>query len=85
MTDSPRDILPFLANQPVTFSAHCRSGLTDYLPEGKCNCWRCRKSRGEPVSNETNALAAAQAQIADVKWRERMQEWCAKMRGSEKL
>lgn len=47
---------------PFTFSQWCRSGL---LPEGTCQCWRCRQGRGEPVSEETNRIAKEQAQAAD--------------------
>lgn len=54
----------------VTFSKNCRSGLL-----AVCQCWRCRKSRNEPVTEESEKLAAEQAEIADVVERERRRKW----------
>lgn len=54
--------LEALLDVPFTFSLHCRSGV---LP--RCECWRCRGERGEPVTDETNRLAAEQAAQADRK------------------
>jgi len=40
-------------NAVITFSKNCVSGLVDH-----CECWRCRESRGEIVTEETEAQAA---------------------------
>lgn len=52
-------------NTPFTFSPNCRSGLVNYIPGGNCNCGRCRKSRGEEVTEQTEQLAKEQAEAAD--------------------
>ena len=44
-----------------TFSVNCRSG---YLGN-KCQCWRCRKERGEEATKETEEIAAEQARECD--------------------
>jgi len=51
---------------PFTFSANCRSGLLE-----RCECWRCRKSRNEEVTEETEKNAKIQASIADEDFRKR--------------
>lgn len=51
-----------LCGEPVTFSPNCRSGLLTV-----CDCKRCRTSRGEPVTAETEAKAATAAAEADRK------------------
>jgi len=51
---------------PFSFSPNCRSGLSSYIPGGKCNCSRCRKSRGEDVTIETEKLAKKQAENIDL-------------------
>lgn len=45
----------------VTFSVNCRSGIIG----SRCQCWRCRKERGQEVTPETEALAARMAVDAD--------------------
>ncbi len=49
MTD---DELDRFFDVPFTFSVNCCSGLVE-----RCECWRCRRSRGEPVTEETEAMA----------------------------
>ena len=61
-------------NAQVTFSLWCRSGLVPKYLE-RCECHRCRRDRGEPVTDETNALAQAQAKAADVKYRADEKKW----------
>jgi len=65
--DSSRELEEFLRslNVEFSFSSNCISGLVE---EGKCNCWRCRKARKEPVSDETNAQAAREAVEARAKF-----------------
>lgn len=47
-------------NVPFTFSINCRSGCLE-----RCECWRCRKERGEPVTEESEELARLQADEVD--------------------
>lgn len=49
------------ADVEVTFSMHCASGLIGDM----CQCHRCRRGRGEPVTDETEAQAAREARLAD--------------------
>lgn len=52
----------------VTFSRNCRTGL---LQEGEvCNCWRCRKERGEEVTDETEARAERESNESRARERE---------------
>lgn len=60
-----------LFDVPFTFCLHCRSGLAHLIPGGRCNCDRCRAERGEPVTSETSAQAAAEAAAADSEWMRR--------------
>jgi len=52
-------------NVEVTVSVNCRSGVLG----GTCQCWRCRRGRGENVTKETEELAAMMAAEADQKRR----------------
>lgn len=74
------DDLEKLLDVPFTFSQWCRAGLSEYLPSGKCNCHRCRTSRGEEVTAETNALAKHEAGIADEKYDDWMRGFLAECR-----
>jgi hypothetical protein len=49
-----------LLDVPFTFSKNCRSGLL-----AKCECWRCKQSRGEEVTADSESLAEIQAKQAD--------------------
>jgi hypothetical protein len=65
------------ANVEVTFSINCRTG---YFGQDGCNCWRCRKSRGEEATEETEKLAAAEAAKADAIYQAWQREWFRKNR-----
>lgn len=67
-------------NVPFTFSQWCRSGLANYLPSGKCNCWRCLAERGEEATEETNALAEREAKVADEKYNAWISDFLAQSR-----
>ena len=58
------------ANVEVTFSINCCSGLLK-----RCECWRCRKERGEEVTAETETLAAQQSEVARRENSERQRQW----------
>ena len=65
MTNDPvKELCELLKGCNVTFSQYCRSGLLE-----RCECWRCRESRGEPVTSESNTLAERQSREADTKQR----------------
>ena len=65
------------AGVKITFSQYCRSGLL-----ARCECWRCRESRSEPVTPESNALSERQADEADAKHRLAMKEWLSRSRAT---
>jgi hypothetical protein len=69
------DELEKILDVPFTFSANCRSGLL-----ARCECRRCRKTRGEPVTEETEALAKAQAKVADEEQSKKMSAFLAEWR-----
>lgn len=64
-TMTEEEFKAILDNLPVTFSAHCRSGL---LPPGTCQCWRCKGERGEVVTQESRAEAARTAARVDAEF-----------------
>jgi hypothetical protein len=66
------DYLGFFKDLKITFSKHCRSGL---LPAGTCQCWRCRKSRGEEATEETELIAEAEAAVADASFKSQMKKY----------
>lgn len=72
------DILE-LSGVKITFSKNCRSGL---LPKDTCQCWRCRQERGEPVTEESEQIAARAAVEADLKFKEKMRNLYAPFRSS---
>ena len=44
----------------VTFSANCCSGIVGVLGKHRrCQCWRCRKERGQTVTEKSEIRAAA--------------------------
>jgi hypothetical protein len=48
------------ANVRVSFSKNCCSGIVAMLADGsECECWRCRKERGQPHDEHTEAIAAS--------------------------
>lgn len=55
----------------MTFSVNCCSGLIGE----RCQCWRCRKDRGEPVTEETEAEAERLSKEAQEAQRLKMREW----------
>jgi len=63
--DESQELLKTIFNVPFTFSSNCRSGLVSFIPGKKCNCERCRKTRGEDVTEESKKLAGEQAVKAD--------------------
>jgi hypothetical protein len=71
---SPIATLAYLlrdAGAVITFSINCCSGIVSLLgAAARCECWRCRENRGEPVTDETEALAAEISRQAQVKLRE---------------
>lgn len=74
-----KDLIEMLqkSGAKVTFSKNCASGL---LGGNRCNCWRCRKTRGEPVTEETEALAANESAEAQQKQREEIREFLKRQR-----
>lgn len=54
-------------NVEFSFSVNCISG---FVGESKCNCWRCRTKRKEPVNESTNELAKKEADAAKEKEKE---------------
>lgn len=46
---------------PFTFSQHCCAGLVPRYAE-RCECWRCRKERGEQPDQVLAARVSAEAQ-----------------------
>jgi len=56
---------------PFTFSINCRSGFVGVFIV-KCECWRCRKQRGEQPDEE---LAASIAATADAEWAVHKKSW----------
>jgi hypothetical protein len=59
-----------------TFSINCHSGIASLLgPDHKCGCKRCLTERGEPWDDTTEAQAAADSKLAQVK----MREWARSM------
>ncbi len=58
------------AGAKLTFSINCHSGIVSLLgPDRVCGCWRCRESRGEPWTEETEAEAAEQSNLAQAAMR----------------
>ena len=59
------------AGAKVTFSRNCCSGIVGLLKDGSvCQCWRCRKGRGEGYSAETELIAEALSRRAQRVMRE---------------
>lgn len=53
------EIMALFAGVKITFSRNCSSGI---LPPGeRCECWRCRRERGEPLDIEIEQIAEAQS------------------------
>jgi hypothetical protein len=52
----------------ATFSKNCCSGLVG----NRCQCWRCRKSRGEEATAETEAEAERISKEAQAAMRNRI-------------
>jgi len=56
----------------LSFSKNCHSGTQSLIsPDHACGCWRCRKSRGEEWTAETEAQAAEDSRKASAIFRER--------------
>lgn len=68
MTDE--ELAEIFRGVKITFSKNCRSGLVD-----RCECWRCRKGRGEEVTEETESVAEANAAVVDKLFKESMDRW----------
>ena len=62
---SDDEIRELLKGVNFTFSINCRSGL-ESLVGSLCECWRCRKARGEEPDE---AAEIAFAQRADAAWK----------------
>ena len=59
-----------------TFSINCHSGIASLIgPDHKCGCKRCRTERGQPWDETTEAQAAEDSKLAQVK----MREWAREM------
>lgn len=55
------EIMALFAGVKITFSRNCSSGI---LPTGeRCECWRCRRERGEPLDVEIEQLAETQSAL----------------------
>lgn len=65
-----------LFDVPFTFSKNCVSGIVNHLPPGsRCECWRCRKERGEPVDEASEQLAEQQRKVAKAAFNQSMREF----------
>jgi hypothetical protein len=53
----------------VTFSANCCSGIVG----DKCQCWRCRKDRGEEAKEDPGWQKEAAGITKE--WRKKQLEW----------
>lgn len=69
---------------PFTFSPNCHVGILSSANLDRCECGRCRLQRGEPVTDETEALAAANAKKARAGYDEWMRGFLAKWHGKAK-
>ena len=67
-------------NVPFTFSKNCASGLLE-----RCECWRCRHQRSEPVTEETEALAAKQSEEAKEAFHQRTLEFLKRCRNDRQV
>lgn len=74
-------MLTQILDVPFTFSIHCRSGFVPNLIE-RCECFRCRKERGEPRNDE---LAAAIAAEADRRWALVKDDWIKRMSSEREI
>lgn len=63
-----------------TFSKSCRSAYEGGAWLDKCQCWRCRESRGEERTPESDARAATDAMMIDELQRRQCEEF---LRGSK--
>lgn len=60
----------------MSFSRNCVSGISD-----KCQCWRCRESKGLLVTEETEAAAEVIAKAETEAFEERTRKF---LRGENK-
>jgi len=86
-TETPWEILCRLLKEcgaTMTFSINCSSGIIHLLgKDKKCNCWRCRKGRGEEVTEETEAQAAQESAAAQKAQRQKMKDWFEKQKATK--
>lgn len=65
-----------------TFSINCCSGIVSLLgPDARCECWRCRKERGQDATDETERNAAEISKSAQIAMREQVRNSIPKRRG----
>ena len=79
MADWMKELSVVLTGAKVTFSRNCCSGLVGE----KCQCWRCREHRQEPVTPDTEAEAERISKAAQSAMRARICAALAKAEGTE--
>lgn len=52
----------------ITFSRNCYRGIVSAGEQ--CECWRCRKSRGQPLDSEIEQIAARRSEAKRLEFRE---------------
>ena len=62
-----------VSNVRVTFSKNCISGIVS-----DCGCRRCRRSRGEEPTNETEQAAEQRSRFETARFREQQRDWIRK-------
>lgn len=69
-----KELLHTLGNAQFTFSANCCCGL---VGDANCECGRCRRKRGQEVTENTERRAEAISAYAQDKQREYMRQFFA--------
>lgn len=69
-----KELLDTLGNAKFTFSANCCCGL---VGDENCECGRCRRKRGQEVTENTERRAAAISAYAQMMHQEYMRKFFA--------